>query len=119
IAAPAIVIAADQRDRDALGAQRLQLRHGAEVASRDHRPVLEPEIEQVAVDEEGLTQVGDGLEEAMERRLDRGWDLSQMGVGNDEHAGGHGPQARSGPGAPQAAMRYFARRDQHDYAARQ
>src|SRR5204863_306803 len=54
IAAPAIVIAADHGDGDALGAQRLQLRHRPEVAPRDHGAVLEPEVEQVAVDEEGL-----------------------------------------------------------------
>jgi len=92
IAAPAIVIAADQRDGNALGAQRVQFRHRGEVAPRDHGAVLEPEVEQVAVDEEGLAQVGNGLEETVERGLDCGWDLSQMGVGDDEHAGGHGPK---------------------------
>src|SRR5437867_10431610 len=89
------------------------------MASRDHGPVLEPEVEQVSVDEQRLAQIGDGREKAVEGGLDRGGDLSQMGVGDDEHTGGHGPQARSGPGAPQARMLYFARRDQHDYAARQ
>src|SRR5207244_271840 len=62
-----------------------------------HGAILEPEIEQVAVDEEGLAQVGNGLQEAVERGLDRGRDLSQMGVGDDEHAGGHGPKLGAAP----------------------
>src|SRR5207253_1816106 len=38
-----------------------------------------------------------GLQEAVERGLDRGRDLSQMGVGDDEHAGGHGPKLGAAP----------------------
>src|SRR5207249_11132082 len=67
------------------------------MASRNHGPVLEPEVEQVSVDEQRLAQIGDGREKAVERGLDRGRDLSQMGVGDDEHAGGHGPKLGAAP----------------------
>src|SRR5881398_799729 len=67
------------------------------MASRNHGPVLEPEVEQVSVDEQRLAQIGDGLEKAVERGLDRGGDLSQMGVGDDEHTGGHGPKLGVAP----------------------
>src|SRR5207244_956809 len=97
VATPAIVIAAHQGDGDALGPQRLESRDRAEMAPRDHRPILEPEVEQVAVDEQRLAQVGDGFEELVERGLDGGWDLSQMGVGDDEHAGWHGPKLEAAP----------------------
>src|SRR5213596_1890922 len=76
---------------DAARDQRLELRHGSEMPPRDHRAVLEPEIEQVAVDEERVAQLGHGIEEGVEAGLERRRDLSQMSVGDDEHArGGHG-----------------------------
>src|SRR5438445_13091644 len=73
VATPAIVIAAHQGDGDALGPQRLESRDRAEMAPRDHRPILEPEVEQVAVDEQRLAQVGDGF-----RNL---WNADSMGGG--------------------------------------
>src|SRR5881628_128641 len=53
VAAPAVVIAAHERDRHAARPQGVELRDGAEVTARDNPAILEPEIEQVAVDEKG------------------------------------------------------------------
>src|SRR6266566_5095957 len=105
VAAPAVVVAAYERDRHAAGPQGVELRDGAEVTARDHRAVLEPEIEQVAVDEERVAQVGHRVEEPVKRDSDRGRDLAEMSVGDDDHTGGgegHGPQARNRGEASQA-----------------
>src|SRR3989441_9825026 len=58
IAAPAVVIAADEGDRNAPAAQRGELRHAREVTARDDRPVLEPEVEEVAIDRSEERRVG-------------------------------------------------------------
>jgi len=70
------------------------------VTPRDDRPVLEPEVEQVAVDEEGIPEVRHRVEEAVKRGRDRGRDLAEMSVRDDDHTGGgqwHGPQASAVP----------------------
>src|SRR5213082_1586596 len=73
--------------------QRLELRRASEMPPRDHRAVLEPEVEQVAVDEERVAQIGHGVEEGVKTGLDCGRDLSQVSVGDHEHARGwHGPK---------------------------
>src|SRR5438270_6956730 len=105
VAAPAVVVAAHERDRHAARPQGVELRDGAEVTARDHRPVLEPEIEQVAVDEERVAEIGHRVEEPVKRDGDRGRDLAEMSVGDDDHTGGgegHGPQARNRGEASQA-----------------
>src|SRR5438093_10936364 len=105
VAAPAVVIAAHKRDRHAARPQGVELRDGAEVTARDHRAVLEPEIEQVAVDEERVAEIGHRVEEPVKRDSDRGRDLAEMSVGDDDHTGGgggHGPQARNRAEASQA-----------------
>ena len=64
------------------------------MTSRNHRPVLEPEVEQIAVDEQRVAQIGYGIEEAVERGDGGAWHLTQVGVGDDDHArcwGGHAP----------------------------
>src|SRR3989442_665343 len=104
-AAPAVVVAAYEHDRHAAGPQGVELRDGAEVTARDHRAVLEPEIEQVAVDEERVAEIGHRVEESVKRDGDRGRDLAEMSVGDDDHTrggGGHGPQARNRGEASQA-----------------
>src|ERR1041384_3007276 len=53
---------------------------------RDDGAILEPEIEQVAVDHHGVSGVGHRFEKAMKCGGDRGWHLSEMRVGHDEHA---------------------------------
>src|SRR5207249_4691058 len=105
VAAPAVVIAAHERDRHAARPQGVELRDGAEVTARDDRAVLEPEIEQVAVDEKGVAEIGHRVEESVKRDGDRGRDLAEMSVGDDDHTGGgegHGPQARNRGEASQA-----------------
>src|SRR3989454_11838288 len=79
VAPPAIVIAAHEGDGNAPRAQCLQLRDRTEMASWNHGPVLEPEVEQVSVDQQRLAQIGDGLEKAVEGGLDRGGGPSHMG----------------------------------------
>ena len=105
VAAPAVVVAAHERDRHAARPQSVELRDGAEVTAQDHRAVLEPEIEQVAVDEERVAEIGHRVEESVKRDSDRGRDLAEMSVGDDDHTGGgrgHGPQARNRGEASQA-----------------
>src|SRR2546427_3364114 len=105
VTAPAVVVAAYERDRHAAGPQGVEFRDGAEVTARDHRAVLEPEIEQVAVDEERVAEIGHRVEEPVKRDSDRGRDLAEMSVGDDDHTGGgegHGPQARNRGLASQA-----------------
>ena len=86
IAAPAVVVPAYERDRDAATPERVELGDGAEMTTRNHGAVLEPEVEQIAVDDERVSQVRDLVDEAMEKRADRGGSLSKMSVGDDEDA---------------------------------
>src|SRR2546427_163045 len=105
VAAPPIVVAADEREGHAAGPQRVELRDRAEVTARDYRAVLEPEVEQVAVDEERVPEIRHRVEETVKRDSDRGRDLAEMSVGDDDHTGGgegHGPQARNRGEASQA-----------------
>src|SRR5947208_2391807 len=105
VAAPAVVVAAHERDRHAARPQGVELRDGGEVTARDHRAVLEPEIEQVAVDEERVAEIGHRVEEPVKRDGDRGRDLGEMSVSDDDHTSGgegHGPQARNRGEASQA-----------------
>src|SRR5439155_26194777 len=95
VAAPPIVVTAHERDGHAAGPEGVELGDRAEVTARDHRAVFEPEVEQVAVDEERVAQIRHGVEEAMKRRGDRGRDLAEMSVRDDDHTGGgegHGPK---------------------------
>src|SRR5690348_18510941 len=91
----------------------MELGDGAEVTPRNHGPVLEPEVEQIAVDDERAAEIRDGIEKAMERRDDRGRDLSEMRVGDDEDARGwgrHGAQARNAGRGPQARVPFDSSR---------
>jgi hypothetical protein len=56
----------------------------------NHGTVLEPELEEVAVDHQVLGNVGHVLEEAVERCLDLGRGKTEMSVGDDEGDGWHG-----------------------------
>src|SRR2546427_5740467 len=99
LAAPTVVVTANERDRDAPAADVVESSHGCEVAPWDDAAVFEPEVEQVAVDEQSVAKVGDGGEEGVECRLYGGGGLSQMGGCDHHHAGGqggHGPR----PGNP-------------------
>src|SRR3989441_2624518 len=104
VAAPAVVVAAHERDRHAARPQGVELRDGAEVTARDHRAVFEPEIEQVAVDEERVAEIGHRVEESVKRDGDRWRDLAEMSVGDDDHTrggeGGGPPTKERGGAAP-------------------
>src|SRR5438445_404488 len=78
----------------------VQLRHRAEVPARDHGAILEPEVEQVAIDDEPVPEIRYRVEEAVKRGCDRRRDLAEMSVGDDHDTGGwqgHGPQASAVP----------------------
>src|SRR2546422_11153345 len=108
VAAPAVVVAAHERDRHAARPQGVELRDGAEVPARDHRAVFEPEIEQVAVDEERVAEIGHRVEESVERDGDRWRDLAEMSVGDDDHTrgggGGGAPSQKSREASPAACV---------------
>ena len=83
ILAPTVVIAAGHDDRHAF-AYLGQGRRNGEAFSGDHPPVGEPEVEQVAVDQQRIAQRRCLVEELQER-LFHGWRCdTQMGVGHDE-----------------------------------
>lgn len=86
VPAPAIVVAPDQGDRNVAGPESVELRKALEMAARDDPSILEPKIEQVAVDEEGVPEIGHCVEEAVEGRLHRRRSLAQVGIGHDDHA---------------------------------
>ncbi len=94
IAAPPIVVPADERDRNPATQQRMELGDCPEVTAGNHGAVLEPEIEQIPVDDERVSQVRDAVEKTMERGADRRGNLSEMSVGDDDDARGerHGPK---------------------------
>jgi hypothetical protein len=89
VAAPAVVVATHERDRDTAAPEVVQAGHALEVASRDCRPIFEPEVEQVAVDEQGVPQVGDGGEKRMKGRGLGRSALAQVGISDYDDAGGH------------------------------
>ena len=88
VAPPAVVIAADERDGDSPRARLLQLGDAREMLARHHGPVLEPEVEQVAIDEQMVAGLRDPVEECVERRLRGRRHLAQVGVRDHEAAGG-------------------------------
>ena len=115
------MVAAHERDRDPPRAAGLQLRYAREVFAGNHGAVLEPEVEQVAVDEEVVARLRHTLEKRVERGLDGDRNLAEMRIGDDDdpprgakgggRSGRHGPQARSGADARQA---YLPERDSLD-----
>jgi hypothetical protein len=54
-----------------------------EAATRNHAGISEPEIEEITVYEETISQTGDGFEEVQQGPLDCGWRRPQMGIGQD------------------------------------
>ena len=98
VAAPAIVVSPDHHDRHPPAEPGQRGRH-VEAAARDDPAVGEPEVEQVAVDEQAIAQVGDRLEKRQQRLLDRGRRSAEVGVGHDdERMAQHG--AKDGPLRP-------------------
>lgn len=68
-AAPPVMIATDHHDRDSLS-ERGQCSYHMESGTRNDPAVLEPEIEEIAIDEETVAEVGNPLQEGNQRLLD-------------------------------------------------
>ena len=83
VAPPPVVIAPDHGDRKTRSQTR-QRRGDAEPAPGNHPRVGEPEVEQVAVDEEAIPEVGDGVEKGEEGFLDGWGGRSEVRVGDDD-----------------------------------
>ena len=98
IPAPAVVVPADHDDGHPCR-QPGERRRDAEPASRNDPRVGEPEVEEIAVDQETVAQGGDGVEKGEERFLDGRGRHSEMGVGDDDQCmAEHG--AKDGPLLP-------------------
>ena len=102
--APAVMIATDHDHRDAPPQGRERRGHPKRVAWQRGR-VGEPELEQVAVDEQRVTQRGDGVEELEQSGFDRRWGVAEVGVGDDDeglsqHGRKHAEVEMSGQPAP-------------------
>src|SRR5258706_2314353 len=98
--APAIVIPAHERDRDASGANLLQLGDRGEVFAGNDALVLEPEVEQVTHQYEVVPRLRDLLEKRVERFPDGGRHLAEVRVRHDDHTSRlalarHGPSLGS------------------------
>jgi hypothetical protein len=80
-------------------APKLSERRGnVEATPRDYPGVGEPEVEQIAVDEQAVAQPGAGAEKIEQRLLDGRGRHSKMGIGNDDECvAQHGAKV-GGPG---------------------
>jgi hypothetical protein len=87
-AAPAIVIPADERHRNAGVAQLRERRHDSEPGPRDDRAPLEPEVEQIAVDVQRARVLANVTQEAEDIALDARRRSTQVRVGEDVGGGG-------------------------------
>src|SRR5688500_17796308 len=98
VSAPSVMVPSDHHDRQPTPAPA----HGrgdVEATPGDGAVVGEPEIEQIAVDEQAVAQGWDSVEEVEKCLLDRGRRHSQMGIGyDDESVAQHG--AKDGPHLP-------------------
>ena len=88
LAAPAVVVARDPQHLDAAVAQIRERGDGAKATPRDHRPPLEPEVEQVAVDDERRRAAGERAQKAQARALDLGRRRAEVQIGDDVAGGG-------------------------------
>jgi acyl-CoA thioester hydrolase len=82
VAAPAIVIPAGHDDGDPL-AERREPCGDMKPAAGNYPLVFEPEIEQIPVDQQGIAQGGDGLQEGEQGRLDLRRSRPQVGIGQN------------------------------------
>ena len=81
--APPVVVPADHEDRDP-AVQRRERGGDPERVARQRRRVGEPELEQVAVDQQRVAQRGDGVQELEQRGFHRGRGVAEVGVGDDD-----------------------------------
>ena len=92
---PSIVVSSNHYDRHS-AAQPGQRGGDVKTTSRDYAGIGEPEIEQIAVDQQAIAQDGNGLEEFEQRLLDARRRHAKVGIGNDnEGVAQHG--AKDGP----------------------
>jgi len=94
--APAIVVAPHERDRHAAGADLLQLGDGGKMFAGDDAWILEPEVEDIARENEVIPGLGDLIQERVERLPHGGRHLTQVRVRHHDDARGftlgrHGP----------------------------
>ena len=70
---------------------------GGEGVAGNDSPVLEPKIEQVAIDDQVARHIGHPLEEAMEGNGDAGCSLAEVRIGDNDHVlGEHDPNMALG-----------------------
>jgi hypothetical protein len=92
---PPVMVPPDHYDRHP-SPEPAQRRRNMKPAPGDHPGVGEPEIEQVAVDEKAIAQLGHSVEKVEEGFFDRGRRHSKVGIGDDnEGVAEHG--AKDGP----------------------
>src|SRR6185503_17900978 len=83
VAAPAVVVAGDHQDRDAIVREIRERPEHAKAAARYDGLPLEPELEQVAVDHDGARAPAQRLQKSAQRALDLGRCIAEMRVGDD------------------------------------
>jgi hypothetical protein len=82
-AAPPVVVAAGQRDPHAFSPQGTERVQGPVGAAWDDRPVLEPELEQVSIDDQVVAEFRNGLEESAKQIRRFLTTMSDVGIGDD------------------------------------
>ena len=80
------MVAADERDGNTARADLLQLGDGGKMFAGDHAAILEPEIEQIAREQEVIAWLRDFLQKRVERLADGGRNLAEVRVCDDDHA---------------------------------
>jgi len=83
VAIPPIVVPTYHGNRD-LESKPCEGSGDVESAPGDDSRIGEPEIEQVAIDQQAVAKLGDRVEELEQCLLGPGWRHSQVGVGHDD-----------------------------------
>ena len=96
-APPTIVVAANDREADTGPPNTGERFERGEGGARDHGTVLEPELEEVAVDHQVVGDARYVIEKAVKCFLDFGWGEADVGIGDDEGDGRHARSIDAGP----------------------
>ena len=109
IPAPAVMVSAyhDNRQSAAKPSQRCR---DVKATPRNHPAVGEPEVEQVPIDEQAVTQGGHHLQKFEETLFYLRWCYAEVGVGNDDktltqHGAKDGGLPATGPEPAEAAAK--------------